>query len=192
MPIVSRAVVKSDWLNISASDTTHDALLDRMIDMVSSEIEGMCNQPIEQKAVTLYFQGNGRQAYTLPYTTGVTLTSLSSRMVPTDSWTNVSGAVIVEGFAGLAYSVYSTGLLSANFYRLIANVGYATVPNDIALCAYEMVKELYYETPFAAEAERFGVSAVSETDSGVALSKAILQMRSRVKPRLERYIVHGV
>jgi hypothetical protein len=192
MALIERAIVKSDWLNIPSADTTHDALIDRMIAMATSEIEGICNQPILQTATTFYFQGSARNIQRLPYTTNVVLTSLSARMLPSDSWANVTGASIVPAVAGSVYSIYSEEVLSSNFYRLIADVGYASAPEDIKLCAYEMVKELYYRTPFAAEAERFGVTAISETDAGVAITKAIVQIRQQVKPRLERYIVHGI
>jgi len=192
MALIDKSIVKSDWLNIAASDVTHDNLIDRMIGMATAEIEGICNQPIDQVSTTFYFHGNNRNIISLPYTTEIAVTSLSARMVPDESWTAVAGSAIVQGHKGIAFSLYSTELLTSNYYRLIADVGFSTAPEDIQLCAYEMVKELYYETPFAAEAERFGVSAISETDAGVALTKAIIQMRQRVKPRLEKYILHGV
>lgn len=197
MPIVSRGTIKSDWLNIPSADTTHDALIDRFIESVSAEIEGICNQPIEQASTTWYFTGAPMRVYgnatsfiLLPWTSPATLTSVASRQLPADSWVSGTGYHIVNEQG--KQSLWTSGSYSAPFYRLIADVGYASIPDDIALCAYEMVKELYYETPFAAEAERFGVSAVSETDAGISISKAILSMRERVKPRLAKYIAYGI
>lgn len=190
MAMISRAIVKSDWLNIASADTTHDAMIDRMIDMVASEIEGICNQPIESKAVTRYEIGNNRNSLLLPYTTAVTLSSVSSRSNPADSWVVASGFYVWPTNAG--YSLHSTDGFTEPYYKIELTAGYTVIPADIQLCAYEMVKEVYYQTPFAAEAERFGVSVIGETDAGVAITKTIVQMRNRVKPRLERYIVHGV
>ena len=190
MAIVSRAILKSDWLNIAASDTTHDAMIDRLIDMVSEEIDGICNQPIAQKAVTRYMEGNNRQIMRLPYTTTVALTPVSTRSDPSEAWVVGSGYYVMPSIDG--YSLYASNGFAARYYKIDLTAGYATVPQDVQLCAYEMVKELYYETPWAADAERFGVSAITETDAGVAFSKAILQMRPRVTQRLSRYIVYGV
>jgi hypothetical protein len=55
-----------------------------------------------------------------------------------------------------------------------------------------MCKELWYETPFAAQGERFGVSAINEADSGVTFAKTLIRMRSWVEPRLAPYKVYTV
>lgn len=190
MPIVSRALVKSDWLNIASADTTHDAMIDRLIEMVSDEIDGICNQPIQQRSVTHYFLGNNRQVVQLPYSTPVTLGSVAYRGSAGESWTTGTGFYAIETHGNAR--LFSSSGFSSKYYRLIADVGYTTVPDDVQLCAFEMVKELYYETPFAAQAERFGVGAITENESGLAFSKTLFQMRSRVTPRLHRYIWYGV
>ncbi len=190
MAIVSRAILKSDWLNIPVSDTTHDAMLDRIIEMVADEIEGICNQPIAQRSVTYYFRGNNRQVVSLPYSTDVTLTSVAYRNSPEDAWTTASNVYALDIYGNK--SLYISEIFSASFYRMIADVGYSTIPDDVQLCAFEMCKEVYYETPFAAQAERFGVSVITENDAGMAFAKTLQAMRGRVTPRLSRYVWYGI
>lgn len=188
MAIVTKEIVKSDWLKIASGVTTTDALIDRMIDAVETEIKGICNQPIDQETVTLYKNGNGKVTVLLPFVTvPVTLTTIETRQDPSESWTAVTGGYAYEDGGG--WKLYLANGFTGVHYKFTLSVGYATndMPKDIQTCAYEMVKELYYETPYAGDAERFGVSAVSEGDSTLSFSKAILDMRPRVKQRLYRY-----
>lgn len=193
MALITKEIVKSDWLNIAAGTTTHDALIDRFIDAVETEIKGICNQPIDQETVTLYANGNGKVTMLLPFVTvPVSLTTLETRQDPSESWTAVSSAYVFEEGAG--WKAYLANGFTGKHYKFTLAVGYETanVPNDVKTCAYEMVKELYYETPFAADADRFGLSAISEADSTITLSKAIIAMRPRVKERLYRYTMWTV
>lgn len=181
------AVIKSDWLNIASSDTSQDAMLQRLKDAAVAELVDMCNQPLESTAQTLYVEGSGNCYIPLYYTVPVSLTSLAYRSNPTESWTTLTGAVVVERY-GISHLYISQGFTSPD-YRIIANVGYAAanVPAVITQVLCEMIKELWYMTPKAAQAERFGVTAVTESQSGVSVSKALQRIRDRVRPQIEPY-----
>ena len=53
MAFLTKEIFKSDWIDKASGQTDADALIGRLIDMVSAEIKSICNQPIEAEAVTL-------------------------------------------------------------------------------------------------------------------------------------------
>ena len=187
MALVSRAVIKSDWLNIAAIDTSKDAMLDRFIAYVGSEIKDICQQPIEQESVTINFGGNSDKLYYTGYTVPTTLTSLASRDDYGDSYVAVAGTTNLVDIRGTKHIFLSDGFTALD-YQAVLSVGYTSVPTVIEICAAEMVTELYMTTPFAPQSSRFGVTAISESEGGISISKTLQRMRDRVKSRLAPYM----
>lgn len=187
MSLIVKAELKSDWLNIASANTSKDAILDRLILAVESEIAGICNQPIQTTTVTLEFDGEGSNVYPLYYTVPVTLTTLKVRDTPSDAWALVTGDTAAFLRNGIYALYYEDGFSESPFYQAIMSVGYSTIPDDIKLCAYEMATELYMNTPHAMEINRFGVSIINESSGGVSIAKTIASMRDRAKARLRPY-----
>ena len=183
MASILKAEIKSDWLKI-VNDTTKDDLIDRLIAACDKQVERWCNQPLTATTITSYFNGHSGYEHNTGYTVPVTLTTLKYRDLPTDAWTAATGTTAVFEQHGTQFIYHDDGFTS-KYWQLIMSVGYATVPEDVKICVAEMVKELYLSTPFANEGDRFGVSAMSDTDG--AFSKAILDMKSRVYPKLFPY-----
>lgn len=183
MASILKAEIKSDWLKI-VSNTDHDALIDRLIAAVDKQVESWCDQPLTQTTITSYFDGHSGNAHNTLYTVPVTLTTLKYRALPTDAWTAATGTTAVYEQYGTQHIYHTDGYASAHWQAVMA-VGYTTVPEDVRICVAEMVKELFLNTPFAAEGDRFGVSAMNDADAG--FSKSILDMKSRVYPKLARY-----
>ena len=187
MALIAKAEVKSDWLEIAVADTSKDALIDRLIAQVEDEIFGICGQPVEQTATTVEFLGEYGNTYPLYYTVPVTLTTLKYRDTPADSWTLVTGDSAAYIRNGVYSLYYEDGFHSQNYFQAVMNVGYTTVPDDVKLCAYEMVTELFLNTPYAGQGNRFGVSAINESEGGVSWAKTIASMRARAVERLKPY-----
>jgi len=186
MALITKEIVKSDWLNIAVSDTTKDNLIDRLIAHVGKEIATYTRQPIEQATETLYFTGTGQKAYPLYFTAACTIGNLFYRDEPIDSWVTVTDSTpVCFEDNGTQYLYYDS--LTDPYYKATVTVGYTPVPEDVKLCAFEMVKELYNNTPFAAQGDRFGVSAINESDAGISWSKAIKAMRPQMETRLQKY-----
>ena len=190
MALISRTVLKTDWLDLQGTSTSKDSLLDRFIDSVEAEIANICMQPIDLSTIYREFVGDGKSTHTLPYSVPVSIGTLSTRDYPTDSWTTVTGGVVFSP-NGITKIYLENGFTGA-YYGVTLTVGYTTAPQDIQTCAYEMCKELYLETPFAAQMDRFGVSAITESEAGVSVAKTIARMRSWAEPRLQSYKVFGV
>ena len=189
MALISRTVFKSDWINIGTT-TTYDAMIDRFIDSVEAEIAGICMQPIDLTTVFREFTGDGKNTHVLPYSVPVSITTLSTREEPTDAWTTVTGAAIFSP-NGIT-KIYHEDGFSEPYYGVTLTVGYTTAPEDVQTCAYELCKELWLETPLAAQVERFGVSSITEAEAGVSIAKAIIRARTWVEQRLHPYKVFGV
>jgi len=186
MPLVSRAVIKQDWLNIAAIDTSRDGLIDRLIGYVDNEIKDICNQPIIQESVTAYYEGTRDTLLLTGYTVPVTLTTLKYRDSYGDTFASVTGTTNLVDIRGVKYLYLEDGFINKQ-YEAVMSVGYTTIPSVIEVCAAEMVTELYLETPFAMQANRFGVTAITESEAGISISKTLQAMRARVKPRLAPY-----
>jgi hypothetical protein len=190
MALISRTIFASDWLNLTTTTAAENSMIDRFIDSVEAEIEGICNQPIDLTTVYREFEGTGEASLRLNYTVPVTLVTLSDRDDPTDTLATVTGAVVFAPSG--VQKLYLENRFTSALYAMTLSVGYTTAPQDVQTCAYEMCKELWYETPFAAQGERFGVGAINEADSGVSFAKTIVRMRSWVEPRLAPYKVYTV
>ena len=193
MAYLSTNVVKSDWLRIDPIDTSMDALIGRMIAAAEDEIEGIVNQPVEAQALTLYWDGMGEQEHALYYTVPVTSTSLKYRQDPTFAWTTVDVAAYALRPRHYGKTLwYKDGFVPFLEYEYTATVGWAaaSVPADILVAGYELVKEMYYETPYAGQSERFGMTAVTEGQGGTTFSKAIQRMRPIVTEKLAHYRLH--
>lgn len=186
MSLVSRNTIKSDWLNIASSDNSRDALIDRLISYADAEIKDICQQPIAQESITFTFSGVNSSFYATNYTVPFTLTSLSSRSSFTDSFTAITTGTAVIDRYGVKTLFLETGFTSLE-YQVVASVGFATVPTIIELCAAELVTELYNITPFASQANRFGVDVLTESEAGMSISKKLISMRRHIAPKLEPY-----
>jgi len=186
MPLVSRAIIKQDWLNIAAIDNSKDALIDRLIGYVDNEIKDICNQPIIQESVTAYYEGTRDTLLLTGYTVPVTLTTLKYRDSYGDAFASVTGTTNLVDIRGVKYLYLEDGFINKQ-YEAVMSIGYTSIPSVIEICAAEMVTELYLETPFAMQANRFGVTAITESEAGISISKTLQAMRARVKPRLAPY-----
>jgi hypothetical protein len=186
MPLVSRAVIKQDWLNIAAIDTSRDGLIDRLIGYVDNEIKDICNQPIIQESVKAYYEGTRDTLLLTGYTVPVTLSTLKYRDSYGDSFQSVTGTTNLVDIRGVKYLYLEDGFINKQ-YEAVMSIGYTSIPSVIEICAAEMVTELYMETPFAPQANRFGVTAITESEAGMSISKTLQAMRTRVKPRLAPY-----
>ena len=190
MAYLTTSIVKSDWLRIESADTSMDALIGRMIAAAEDEIENLLNQPVEQQSIAIYWDGLGETEHALLYTVPVTSTTLKYREDPTIAWTTVDAADYAVRARHFGKSLwYKNGFTPYVEYEYTASVGYAagTIPADILVAGYELVKELYYETPYAGQSERFGVSAVTEGQGGTTFSKAIARMRPYLIEKLAPY-----
>lgn len=190
MAYLSTSIVKSDWLRIESADTSMDALIGRMIAAAEDEIENLVNQPVEQQSLAIYWDGQGEQEHALLYTVPVTATTLKYREDPSIAWTTVDAADYAVRPRHFGKSLwYKSGFVPFVEYEFTASVGWSSgsVPADILVAGYELVKELYYETPYAGQSERFGMSAVTEGQGGTTFSKAIVRMRPYLIEKLAPY-----
>lgn len=190
MAYLSTSIVKSDWLRIESADTTMDSLIGRMISAAEEELEGILNQPVESTTVVLYWEGLGEIEHRLFYTVPLSGVSLRYREDPTIAWKTANSADFAVKKTAYGYVVwYKNGFLENMEYEFTGTVGWssATVPADILVAGYEIVKELYYETPYAGQSERFGLSGVTEGQGGTSFSKAILRVRPTIQEKLSHY-----
>jgi hypothetical protein len=157
-----------------------------LIGYVDNEIKDICNQPIIQESVTAYYEGTRDTLLLTGYTVPVTLSTLKYRDSYGDTFKSVTGTTNLVDIRGVKYLYLEDGFINKQ-YEAVMSVGYTTIPSVIEICAAEMVTELYMETPFAPQANRFGVTAITESEAGMSISKTLQAMRTRVKPRLAPY-----
>lgn len=190
MSLTTRAIIKSDWLNIAALDTTSDAMLDRIIAAVDAEIVNICGQPIEQTSRTVTILGNGTRYLPLSWTAPVTVTTVQEYVWPDSTPTTVTTNAVIASVGNINRLYRKDGPWITGYqYRITATVGYATVPADVVLCANEMVVEVYNETAFGADGSRLGLANLAETAGGVAVTKALQALRPKIEKRLLPYRV---
>lgn len=190
MAYLSTSVFKSDWLRIESADTSMDALIGRMIAAAEDEIENLLHQPVEAQALTLYWDGQGEGEHSFFYSVPMTGTTLRYREDPTIAWTTVAATEYELRQRPFGRSLwYRHGFSRVLEYEYTATVGWASanVPADILAAGYELVKELYYETPYAGQSERFGVSIITEGAPNNVFAKTIVRMRPYILEKLAPY-----
>ena len=194
--------LKTNWLSIEPAETEQDTLLTMCIEKAGAIIKEICKQPIEAESVTIYFDGStnnitanqilGGEGYArkeIFYTVPITITSLSHRTLPSDSWTADTSPVIYE--SNNQRFVYVSGGFGYRYYKLVATIGYTDIPASVELAASELAVEIYRETQ-ATGASTLGVSSVSTTQGGVTITKAYRSVITRIMPYLSSYIIHIV
>lgn len=186
MPICALAEIKSDWLNIPSNDNSVDRILARFIESAQTEIEDLCAQPIVAQTVTFYLPGTTDTLLPTGYTVPMTIQSVASRAAYSDTFAAITGTATVVPVDGVQY-LATTDNWTATEYRIVATLGFATVPRIVQTCAAELVVEMFMNTAHNPSGSRFGVSAVSENAGGVSTSRTIKDARFRVMPRLAPY-----
>ena len=189
MAWLSTTILADQWLGYNGS-TTNATLIDMAVDMAEGEIERYLNQPVVAQSKDLFFGGAGRACHVLPYTTAVTLSTVLYRNEPQDSFTPVSGTPAVYQ-DGLLWFLDADGIFAKGVqYKATVTAGWASgdIPDDVKLSGYELAKEIVLETVKGQIGpDRFGLSAITEGEGGVSLSKAIVQQVDRMRKRLGKY-----
>lgn len=185
MALTTKAIIKSDWLKIASGDTTQDALIDRLIAASDAEIKAICGQPIEQTAVIWDAVGTRTNTLRSPYTAPHVITAIQTRLTPAEAWVTVPSSYFFQRRG--AWYAYNETPFSNPYYKLLATLGYTTIPAEVVLCANELVTELYNTTPMS-DMNRFGVSSISEAAGGTTITKALQSVLSRIRQRLAPYM----
>ena len=187
MAITTNTLIKSDWLNIDSSDTSKDTLLTTLISYASAHLRNYCNQPIEQESVDKIFAGDGTTWHDFYYTVPITISSLSYRDTPLDSWTTISNSPTVYSLQDSV--LYYDDAYSEAWYKAALSVGYASnaIPNAIKEVCSEMVVELYKATAHGEDST--GVSQTSISQGGVTTTKVFNDVLKRNELKLQRYVM---
>lgn len=187
MAITTNTLIKSDWLYIDSSDTSKDTLLTTLISQASAYLRSYCNQPIEQESVDKIFEGDGTTWHDFYYTVPITISSLSYRDSPIESWLSISNSPTVYSIQNS--TLYYDDTYSEAWYKAVLSVGYASgsIPDDIKAIVSQMVVELYKATAHGDDST--GVSQVSITQGGVTTTKVFNDVLKRNESKLQRYVM---
>ena len=178
------ALVKSDYLNITES--TYDTVITNLLTQASSKIESMCGQPLEAQAVTSYFEGGFGDWLHVKYSVPFTVTSISYRDEPLDSWTAIdSGSYTTQG-----QWIYNDETFSESYYKLVLSVGYSTIPDDLKHYASELTAAYYKASRHGDNTIGFGSINVSQ--GGIAISQSVIDVENQIEQKLAKYKYIGL
>lgn len=185
MAITTAAALRTNYLNIP--DSSQDAILTALIGQAQKMMESITMQPLESTSIVEYFDGNGSIYWTLPYTSPVTITSLQSRTLPTDSWTTVSGAVVFT--SDKVQRLYYGDGLTTKFWRANLSVGWTSgsMPADLVNICSEIALELFAATDFGGGQNRFGLASLAESQGGITSTTVYKDLMSRYHAKLRPY-----
>jgi hypothetical protein len=119
-------------LDIPILDTTQDALLTRLIDSASQQIDNYCNRQFVSASYTQYFDGNRANEIILPRSPITTISSVSidsGRVFGTDSLLPATdfgfvGTNILRRHSGN----WGTG---SQIIKVVYTAGYTVIPADV-------------------------------------------------------------
>lgn len=187
MPITTPAALRANYLNIP--DSSQDTILTALIAQSQKMMESITMQPLEQASLTEYFDGTGSMYWTIPYTVPTTISGLAYRVLPSDNWTTVSGAVVYTSDK-LQRLYYGDGL-TAKFWRANLSVGWSSgsMPADLINICSEMTLELFAATDYGGGQNRFGLASLAEAQGGITSTTVYRDMMSRYHAKLRPYIL---
>jgi uncharacterized phiE125 gp8 family phage protein len=183
MDLITRDALKR-YLGIDATDTSHDDLLDDLIDYASERIETHCGRLFASEAITEYIDGSGTTELVLSRRPVTELTSVrvdADREFAEETEVDSSELVlraeagVVERVVGIAGALFPRG---ASNVRVEYTAGYATAPDDIGLACVKLAAAWYAHASAGADGisrETLGeYSAVYRTSGLPADVEAIL------------------
>ena len=187
MAITTALALRTNYLNIP--DGSQDAILTALIGQAQSMMKSICMQPLEQTAIEETFTGTGTMYKSLSYTVPVTLSTLSYRLLPSDSWSSVAGGVIYTS-DNLTRLYYGDGL-TARFWKADLSVGWSSgsMPADLINICSEITLELFAATDFGGGENRMGLQQLSETTGGVVQTTVYRDLMTRYRRKLAPYIL---
>jgi len=185
--MISLSEVKN-YLNLSTVDAPRDAILTTYIGYASSLVEKWCQTPIKAVAKDFYFRGLNSEYKYLPFVQINTLTSTSYRDHPGDSWTALTCYLtIIDG----VYNLYNPDRFTKNEYKVVLNVGFATIPDDIKLVCTEIVSTIWNESNKGTDGiGRLGISQHNTTNlNGMIQNTTFKDLTMKWKDDLRKYTV---
>ena len=181
--IVTLDEIKTVWLNTTS--TEHDTQLNILIAQASSMVKDLCRQPIEQESITLYFNGDNATKKDLPYTSDITVTSLAYKVSETEtSYTTISSS---DYFLERS-TLYLPDTFKEARYRLVLEVGYATIPSAIVSACSELVVWLYSRTNLNGSST-IGLLQDAQTSGGMTQTKVYKDLVKDLESRLAPYTI---
>lgn len=132
--IVSLDSVKS-YLKISG--TSIDTLLTTFINQSQKEIEKYINKNLDYGSKTIYKSVKDNSTLLLIDDNVNSITSLSYRANPLDSWTLISSdlyTIVLNDNYFIYYDLFET----SKEYKIVYNGGWSTIPDDLQSVAIEM------------------------------------------------------
>lgn len=180
-------------INIDVEDYSLDDTLTSICEEVTTRIETICRQPIEQVTKSAYrFIGSGTYEHTFPFSRISTIANVYYRATPVTAWTAVdSGDVVVLSESATVYN--DNTWIAGMEYKADIVVGWSTVPLDIVSVAREMVQIQFMEMGSrGSDARPIGLAAKGESIGGGNVSTSFMEMLPKWEYRLSRYRVPTV
>ena len=174
------------YLNISGS--TLDTLLTPFISQAQKEIENYVGRDLSYGSKTIYRKLNDSTTLLLIDDIVNSLTSLSYRNTPIDTWTAIdSSKYALTQLNGNYFIYYDFG--SDIEYKIVFNGGYSTYPSDLEQVAIEMVVIKLNES--GAGKDLLGKGQVASAFSGTNETTTYIDMfEKRWKRVLQAYKVY--
>jgi hypothetical protein len=191
-----------EYLNIDPTDTQYDTFLGNLITDVSSRVEDICQQPIEQTAVYVkellidtvtegIYKGN--QYVVLPYTVPTTVLTVEYSVPFTGVWTSLALHTDYETFYdGYIQKIwFIAGIQERYTYRISCAVGYtgASMPATIKDVATEMVAMKFKES--VVNENILGKTNVASSQSGISSTTTYKSMEAIWKEKLGKYSIYA-
>lgn len=181
MALTTLANVKQ-YLQMEPSDTSADALLQRMIDAASATIERYCGRTFLQSNYIDVLHGTGHRRVALRNIPVTAVASVTVNDKPIPARQGAMG----QGFTFDKHCVSLTGYSFTDGYdnvEISYTAGFAEVPDDVDMACCELVS-LRYKT-----LDRLGVT--SKSLAGESISFNMGDFSEPVKRALEQYRVWG-
>lgn len=179
MPVATNALTTvpdaKAYLKIDQSDTSFDALIEFLINAVSTQLEGYCQRPLKAQSFTNEeFDGTGRNTLLLPAfpVSAITTVTIDDVLVPAAEYKvrkNRGALVRLQG-------CWPKGIMNI---KLSYTGGFATIPADLELACKHTVM-FYYKTDVADFSRTFGEGFVLRPDDLPPQTKQLCTRYKRV------------
>lgn len=162
MALITNTDVKN-YLSITGS--TYDAIITDYIAKATNQLLDMIGQNIESTTVDIYFKGDGKSEYLIPYHPVTLVNTLSYRVSVLDAWTVIDSDDYKLFERDGCYWIYNSSFAKDYQYKANVTYGYSTIPEAIKMIAVEMTTDKLLDSNVAEINSQFRHGLISRAES---------------------------
>lgn len=186
MALITNTDVKN-YLSITGTD--YDTIITDYIAKATNQLLDMIGQNIEATTLDVYFKGDGKAEYLIPYHPVTLVNTLSYRVSVLDDWTVIDSDDYKLFERDGCYWIYHSSFAKGYQYKTNITYGYSTIPEAIKMIAIEMTVDKLLDSNITDSNNGFRHGLISRAEAVNGFTGTTAFKTSDYEYRLGKYKV---